>query len=117
METRPHRRLDSVRGVRNGGADGIPHRAVDRRDRADPHRKEALARYGVNGMVVNSFEHNSGALYAIVPAMTQAGESDWKLVYEAPQALVFLRDPAPDIPILDKSRIVLDHLEAECRLH
>jgi hypothetical protein len=82
----------------------------------DPLRKEALARYGVNAIVVNSFEYNSGALYAIVPAMTQPGESDWKLVYEDPQALVFLRGPAPDMPILDKSRI-LDHLEAECRLH
>ena len=31
----------------------------------DPLRKEALARYGVNAIVVNSFEYNSGALYAI----------------------------------------------------
>ena len=82
----------------------------------DPLRKEALARYGVNAIVVNSFEYNAGALYAIVPAMAQPAESDWKLVYEDPQALVFLRDPAPDMPVLDKSRIV-DHLEAECRLH
>ena len=61
----------------------------------------------VNAMVVNSFEYNAGALYAIVPALAQPAESDWKLVYEDPQSLVFLRDPAPGIPVLDRSRIVL----------
>jgi hypothetical protein len=82
----------------------------------DPLRKEALARHGVNALVVNSFEYNGGALYALAPAMAQPAESEWKLVYEDPQSLVFLRDPAPGVPVLDKSRIV-DHLEAECRLH
>jgi hypothetical protein len=82
----------------------------------DPLRKEALARYGVNAIVVNSFEYNAGALYAIVPALAQPAESEWKLVYDDPEALVFVREPAPGVPVLDKSRIV-DHLEAECQLH
>ena len=51
-----------------------------------------------------------------MPALAQPAESDWKLVYEDPQSLVLLRNPRPSVPVLDKSRIV-DHLEAECRLH
>ncbi len=82
----------------------------------DPLRQEAFSRYGVNAIVVNSFEYNAGALYALVPALAQPAEAGWKLVFEDPQSLVFFREPPPTVPVLDKVRIV-DHLEAECRLH
>jgi hypothetical protein len=82
----------------------------------DPRRDAALARYGVDAIVLNAFEYNSGIVYPLVLALADPAKSDWKLVYDDPAAMVFLRNPAPDIPVLDKSRIP-DHLEAECTLH
>jgi hypothetical protein len=82
----------------------------------DPLRNAALQRYGVDAIVINSFEYNAGALYAIVPALAQPTEAAWQLVYEDPQSLVFLKSPPAGMPALDKHRIV-DHLDSECRLH
>jgi hypothetical protein len=77
----------------------------------EPARAKLLASYGVGVIVVNAFEYNAGTLYPLVLALP-----DWKLVYEDPQALVFVRDLPPGMTALDPSRI-LDHLDAECRLH
>jgi hypothetical protein len=77
----------------------------------EPARGALLAKYGIGAIVVNAFEYNGGTLYPLVLALP-----DWKLVYEDPQALVFLRDLPPGMPALDASRLY-DHLDAECRMH
>jgi hypothetical protein len=77
----------------------------------EPARAALLARYGIGLIVVNAFEYNAGTLYPLVLALP-----DWKLVYEDPQALVLVRDLPAGMPALDASRL-LDHLDAECRLH
>ena len=77
----------------------------------DPQRAALLDKYGVGAIVANAFEYNAGSLYPLVLALP-----DWKLVYEDPQALIFLRDLPPGMPALDASRLY-DHLDAECRLH
>ncbi len=82
----------------------------------DSRRAATLNRYGVGAIVLNAFEYNSGIIYPLALALAQPGESDWKLVYEDPAAMVFLRNVPAGLPVLDKSRI-LDHLEAECGLH
>lgn len=82
---------------------------------ADAARYRALARYGIGAIVMNAFQYYSGEMYPLVGALTQPEAADWKLVYDEPQALVFLREVPAGVPVLDKSRIV-DHLEAECRL-
>jgi hypothetical protein len=82
----------------------------------DPRRDATLARYGVGAIALNAFEYNSGIVYPLALALADPSESDWKLVYDDPAAMIFLRNPPPGIPALDKSRI-LDHLEAECALH
>ena len=81
-----------------------------------PERGQILARYGVGAIVLNSFEYNSGFLYPLVLDLAGQSQEDWKLAYEDPQAMVFLRDVPPGMPILDKARI-FDHLEAECTMH
>jgi hypothetical protein len=82
----------------------------------DPRRDQTLARYGVGAMVVNGFEYNSGTLYPLVAAMAGPAESGWVLVYDDPQALVFVRQAPAGVEALDKGRVI-DHLENECRLH
>ena len=76
-----------------------------------PARAALLAKYGIGLIVLNAFEYNAGTLYPLVLALP-----DWKLVYEDPQALVLVRDLPAGMPALDASRL-LDHLDAECRLH
>lgn len=82
----------------------------------DPRRDETLAPYGTGAMVLNGFEYNSGTLYPLVLALGQPAESDWKLAYEDPAAMVFLRQLPAGLQPLPKNRII-DHLENECRLH
>jgi hypothetical protein len=82
----------------------------------DPRRDATLTRYGVNAIVLNAFEYNSGIIYPLALGLAEPAESEWKFVYDDPAAMVFLRNPPAGIPALDKSRL-LDHLEAECALH
>jgi hypothetical protein len=83
---------------------------------ADARRDQMLARYRVGAIVLNGFEYNSGTLYPIALALADPSEADWKLVYDDPQALVFLRQLPPGVEALPKSRII-DHLVSECTLH
>ena len=82
----------------------------------DPRRDDTLSEYQIGAIAINAFEYNSGVLYPLALALTQPGESNWKLVYDDPAAMVFLRDPPPGVAVLDKAR-VFDHLESECALH
>jgi hypothetical protein len=79
-------------------------------------RQAVLSRYGAEVLVLNAFEYTTGVVYPLVVALADRTETAWSLVYQDPQALVFLRRPPPGMPVLDRSHVVA-HLEAECRLH
>ncbi|HYM12010.1 MAG TPA: hypothetical protein VEU62_14830 [Bryobacterales bacterium] len=79
-------------------------------------RQEVLARYGVEVIVANAFEYASGVLYPMVLWLAEPAQSDWQLVYQDPQAMIFLRHMPAGVAALHKTQIP-DHLEAECRLH
>jgi hypothetical protein len=79
-------------------------------------REAVLARYGVEVLVLNAFEYTTGVVYPLVVGLADRTETAWSLVYQDPQALVFLRRPPPGMAVLDRSQVVA-HLEAECRLH
>jgi hypothetical protein len=78
--------------------------------------EELLDQYGIQAMVMNSFEYTNGLVYLLAPALADPAQTDWKLVYSDAQAMVFMRHPPPGVPPLDSLR-VLDHMEAECDLH
>jgi hypothetical protein len=78
--------------------------------------EELLDQYGVQAMVMNSFEYANGLVYLLAPALADPAQTDWKLVYSDAQAMVFMRHPPPGVPPLNSLR-VLDHMEAECDLH
>jgi hypothetical protein len=77
---------------------------------------QLLDAYGVQAIVMNGFEYVTGNLYKLAPALADPQQTEWKLVYSDPQALVFLRHPPPDVEPLN-SLAVFEHLEAECELH
>jgi hypothetical protein len=92
------------------------YRAILGAPAADPARFAILAKHHVGAILINAFEYNAGTLYPLVVALAQPGNATWTLVYEDPQSLLFLREVPTGVPILDPARI-LDHLDAECRLH
>ena len=83
----------------------------------DPARARTLEHYGVTAIVANGFEYNSGTLYPLVPSVTSSpADAGWYLVYEDPQALVFVRHVPAGVAVLPSGRVDL-HLERECSLH
>ena len=75
-----------------------------------------LNRYGVQAIVMNTFEYAGGQVYLLAPALADPPQTAWKLVYNDPQALVFMRTPPPGVQPLN-SLDVLTHMEDECDLH
>ncbi len=77
---------------------------------------QLLDRYGVQTIVMNTFEYSEGLVYRLAPAMADPQQTEWKLVYDDPTAIVLMRQPPTGVAILDSLR-VLTHMEAECDLH
>ncbi|MBZ5624617.1 MAG: hypothetical protein LAQ69_38835 [Acidobacteriia bacterium] len=85
-------------------------------DNDGPGAQQLLDRYGVQAIVMNGFEYGTGSVYKLAPALADPRQTEWKLVFSDPQAMVFLRHPPPDVQPLN-SLAALEHLEAECSLH
>jgi hypothetical protein len=85
-----------------------------------PGARELLDRYGVQAIVMNGFEANSGNPYTLPLALSRLTPSDpaqkeWSLVYQDAQATIFMRHPPLDVPVLP-AQDVLTSLEAQCRV-
>jgi hypothetical protein len=78
--------------------------------------EELLDQYGIQAIVMNSFEYSGGLVYFLAPALADPARTDWRLVYSDAQAIVLMRHPPPGVPPLNSLR-VLDHMEEECGLH
>jgi hypothetical protein len=78
--------------------------------------QQLLDRYGVQTIVMNTFEYSQGLVYRLAPALADPQQTEWKLVYDDPAAIVLMRHPPPGVERLDSLR-VLTHMEAECELH
>ena len=79
-------------------------------------RAEALNRYGVGAIVLDSFQYFDGRQYPLATALLAASNNEWKLVYQDAQWMVFLRQPPAGMPVL-ASPNPLDRLESECLAH
>jgi hypothetical protein len=65
---------------------------------------------------MNTFEYSQGLVYRLAPALADPQQTEWKLVYDDPTAIVLMRHPPAGVAPLDSLRI-LAHMEAECNLH
>ncbi len=61
----------------------------------DPRRTQTLDHFGVGAIVMNAFEYNSGVLYPLALDLARPGQTEWKLVYDDPAAMVFARSVPP----------------------
>jgi hypothetical protein len=85
-------------------------------ERGGKNAQQLLDRYGVQTIVMNTFEYSQGLVYRLAPALADPQQTEWKLVYDDPTAIVLMRHPPPGVAPLDSLR-VLTHMEAECDLH
>jgi hypothetical protein len=73
-------------------------------------RDELLNRYGVQVVVMNTMDYVSGALYPLALFLADPSNTEWDLVYEDTQAVIFQRhSPQPN-----KLGRVLRHFDKEC---
>jgi MFS family permease len=81
-------------------------------------REELLNRYGVQAVVMNTMDYVSGALYPLAIALANPISTEWELVYDDSQAVIFLRRPPPGTPVLsNKPGRVFRHLNRECEAY
>ena len=77
---------------------------------------QLLDQYGIQTIVMNTFEYSQGLVYRLAPSLADPRQTEWKLVYDDPTAIVLMRHPPEGVAPLDSLRI-LTHMEAECDLH
>jgi len=78
-------------------------------------RADLLNHYGVQVVIINTIDYVSGAMYPLALALANPSSSEWQLVYDDSQDLIFVRGPQPLPPAFpDKLRQVLTHLDIEC---
>jgi hypothetical protein len=78
--------------------------------------EELLDQYGIQVIVMNTFEPSTGNVYVLAPAFADPAQKTWKLVYNDPQSVIFMRNPPPGVQPMN-SLDVLSHMESECALH
>ena len=77
---------------------------------------QLLDQYGVNVIVMNTFEYATGTVYLLAPALADPAQTEWKLVYRDAQALVWMRRPPAGVAPLDAME-VFSQMEDACGLH
>jgi hypothetical protein len=78
--------------------------------------RELLDQYGIDVILMNTFEYTSGVAYALAPALAESAEPTWQLVYADATGVIFLRKPPPGIRPIAPDQ-VFTSMEAECALH
>jgi hypothetical protein len=85
-------------------------------DSGGKNAAQLLDQYGVNVIVMNTFEYATGTVYLLAPALATTAQTEWKLVYRDAQALIWMRHPPAGVTPLNPME-VFGQMEAECGLH
>jgi len=78
--------------------------------------EELLKQYGIEAIVMDGFEYTTGAPYLLPAALSDPKQTEWKLVYQDAQAVVYMRHPPPDVQPLN-SFDALAAMESQCNLY
>jgi hypothetical protein len=77
---------------------------------------ELLSQYGVDVIVMDSFEPISGMAYYLPAALADPAQKEWKLVYQDIHDVIYMRHPPPDVPVLN-SIDALTTMEKQCAMY
>ena len=83
-------------------------------DSTGPSSEQLLAKYGIEVIVMEGFEPNTGDAWLLPAALADPAQSEWKLVYRDGQAVVYMRNPPPGVVPLN-SLEALSAFEAQCQ--
>jgi hypothetical protein len=79
-----------------------------------PGTRELLDQYGIQVVVMNAFEANSGTPYVLPLALADPNEKEWKMVFADSGATVFMRTPPAGVQTLPSTQIFAG-MEAQCQ--
>jgi hypothetical protein len=79
-----------------------------------PGTRELLDRYGIQVVLLNAFEVNSGIAYVLPLALADPAEKEWKMIFADAGGTVFMRNPPPGVPPLPSPEIFAG-MEAQCQ--
>jgi hypothetical protein len=74
---------------------------------------ELLSQYGVDVIVMDTFEPLSGLGYYLPAALADPAQKEWKLVYQDIHDVIYMRHPPPDVAVLN-SIDALSTMEQQC---
>jgi hypothetical protein len=77
--------------------------------------RELLDQYGIQVIVMNGFERNAGDPYVLAAILADPAQTEWKLVYQDAQAVIFMRHPPPGVEPL-RSLDALTSMETQCEV-
>ena len=79
-----------------------------------PGTRELLDQYGIQVVVMNAFEANSGTPYVLPLALADPAEKEWKMVFADAGATIFMRMPPAGVQPLPSTQIFAG-MEAQCQ--
>ena len=83
-------------------------------DPTGPSGEELLLRYGIEVIVMEGFEPDSGNVWLLPAALSDPAQKEWKLVYRDAQAVIYMRHPPPGVEPLN-SFDALAAFESQCQ--
>ena len=75
--------------------------------------EELLEQYGIEVILMDGFEFTSGSPYLLPAALSDPKQTEWKLVYQDAQAVIYMRHPPPGVQPLN-SFDALGAMESQC---
>lgn len=81
-------------------------------DRTGPAGEELLRKYGIDVIAMPMLD-SLGGVYLLPAALADPSQTDWKLVYQDAQAVVYMRTPPPGVQPLN-SLEAFTSMEAQC---
>jgi hypothetical protein len=77
---------------------------------------QLLDQYGVQTIVITGYEYFTGAPHLLIAVLADPKQTQWKLVYQDGQGMVFMREPPPGVRPLPNIA-ALTSMEAQCAAH
>ena len=86
---------------------------------ANPGEKSALQlldQYGVQTIVMTGYEYFTGSPHFLIAVLADPRQTEWKLVYQDAEGMVFMRQPPPGVQALPNIA-ALTSMQAQCAAH
>ncbi len=77
---------------------------------------QLLDQYGVETIVINGYEYFTGAPHFLIAVLADPKQTDWKLVFQDAQGMVFMRRPPAGVAPLPNIA-ALASMQAQCAAH